>query len=457
MQGECSVRDGNVHVSGQDERLMETDDAMKEINSGTFPKFQYICIEVFVKDEQAVDQAVGYIREHFPCTRPGDGCFRVGPYYVVFTLAGNLSKKQRQWLNAHAEKPVGNYSLMYGGGCLVNELCKRCRFPFDDPPSGLCLHCGYRDPHKTVVVEVTLRESEYDQLGELDDRFIVSPNEFVRRASLWMEELMGRGNNDFLYVQAQTAAYSEQQKLSEQEERQRFPVQYTKEEYQHLQEIAERLHLAVPALLHQVAISRKLQRVVINEAAAVGRLRNSLLHSLQNIEKLRDLQKRINKQRDHLAMQAGFSVVQQMQQATWDWFPRDELIPCTEHEIEVLESQLGMPIPGALKAFLLWMGQGAGTFLQSGGCFYPDMLTAREQAKRTLEQYGKLSTLPEDALVIYIHEGVQFSFIRTSEGDNPPVYSYGDHAPLYIFCIAYEYYSDFLETELAVHKEFLNA
>src|SRR6266481_1526061 len=49
---------------------------------------------------------------------------------------------------------------------------------------------------------------------------------------------------------------------------------------------------------------------------------------------------------------------------------REKIIPCTEREIQLLEQQLGLPLPGAYQEFLLWMGHGAGGFLRGSDCFY---------------------------------------------------------------------------------------
>lgn len=118
--------------------------------------------------------------------------------------------------------------------------------------------------------------------------------------------------------------------------------------------------------------------------------------------------------------------------------------PCSQHEVERLERRLGRPVPAAYREFLLWMGHGAGDFLAGTDAFYPDLANIQEWAAALLSDDDAALQLPEDALVILMHQGYQFCFVRLSEGDDPPVYYYMEDSRPETFTRTDEHYSDFL-------------
>jgi hypothetical protein len=101
-----------------------------------------------------------------------------------------------------------------------------------------------------------------------------------------------------------------------------------------------------------------------------------------------------------------------------------EMVPCSEREVQSLERHLGLTLPPAYKEYLLWIGHGAGRLLRGTDCFYADIFDLRTWAEQLLNEDGFPQKLPEDAIVFSMHQGYQFSFFRTSEGDDPPVYYY---------------------------------
>jgi hypothetical protein len=116
--------------------------------------------------------------------------------------------------------------------------------------------------------------------------------------------------------------------------------------------------------------------------------------------------------------------------------------PATEKEVKEVETQLGLLLPEAYKEFLLWTGNGGGIW--AGHDF--DWDRVRSQNKRialgAMEIAGFAPILPEDAIVFLVYQGGDsFAFIRSSEGNNPPVHlfvEYGDRAEMilnYASCI----------------------
>jgi len=104
--------------------------------------------------------------------------------------------------------------------------------------------------------------------------------------------------------------------------------------------------------------------------------------------------------------------------------PLPKLIPCTKAEIELLESQLQINLPGAYKQFLAWVGKGTGSFLVGSNCFYEHLPSLKRDAEELLEENDFATALPDDAFVFFMHQGYQFAFMRLSEGENPAIYYY---------------------------------
>jgi hypothetical protein len=101
-----------------------------------------------------------------------------------------------------------------------------------------------------------------------------------------------------------------------------------------------------------------------------------------------------------------------------------ELQGCTEAELTHLESTLGLGLPRAYREFLLRAGRGAGRLFRGTDVFYPTLLNLREWADELLEEDSGRFVIPADAVVIGMHQGYQFLYLRVGEGDDPPVYRY---------------------------------
>ncbi len=61
------------------------------------------------------------------------------------------------------------------------------------------------------------------------------------------------------------------------------------------------------------------------------------------------------------------------------------LIPCTEEEIETLESRLQLSLPDAYKEFLLWGGNWARGLMRDSFSFFNSLLKIQEVAVELLE------------------------------------------------------------------------
>ena len=102
-------------------------------------------------------------------------------------------------------------------------------------------------------------------------------------------------------------------------------------------------------------------------------------------------------------------------------------VPSSEGEIKAMEKTLNLSFPAAYQEFLLWMGKGAGSFMDSYVCVLRTLPRNKEDAIELMEGDACTDILPKDAIVFaWGNQGCYFSFIRASEGDNPPVHDYDE-------------------------------
>lgn len=84
------------------------------------------------------------------------------------------------------------------------------------------------------------------------------------------------------------------------------------------------------------------------------------------------------------------------------------------------------------KEFLRAMGKGAGMFFRGTAMFLPDLNKGLKTAARELlEENQQPTQVLDDAFVFSMHQGYQFDYFYTTDGDDPPVYHYmeGEGAP----------------------------
>lgn len=137
----------------------------------------------------------------------------------------------------------------------------------------------------------------------------------------------------------------------------------------------------------------------------------------------------------------------------------DEVHPCTADEVAQLERRIGRSLPAAYREFLLWMGRGAARLLVGTDFFYDDIKKIehyRESAQELLDENGIRTPIPEDAFIFYMHQGYQFMYFRLTEGDNPPIYYYGEGEGYSNFRTLNPSFSDFLETEIKGHARLMH-
>lgn len=137
-----------------------------------------------------------------------------------------------------------------------------------------------------------------------------------------------------------------------------------------------------------------------------------------------------------------------------------QIVGCDENEIKELESAVGLKLPTAYKEFLRWAGNSLGDFEEGSEFFYDqDLVDLQRMAKDLLVDNNTPFELPDDAFVFWGHQGYQFTFFRTSEGDNPPVHYYIEAGQGEKEEIKWNYkprFTDFLITEMrdqARHKQ----
>lgn len=132
----------------------------------------------------------------------------------------------------------------------------------------------------------------------------------------------------------------------------------------------------------------------------------------------------------------------------------DHPIGCTTEEIEALETFIGGCLPQAYREFLVWMGHSCGQFLRGSDCFYSRLKAMQASARELLQEDHYAHTLPEDGFVFFMHQGYYFLFLRLTEGDDPPIYSYlenTDQPEQSTMMKEYAHLNDFLLAEMETY------
>lgn len=127
---------------------------------------------------------------------------------------------------------------------------------------------------------------------------------------------------------------------------------------------------------------------------------------------------------------------------------------CTEKEISSSEQQLGLLLPIVYREFLLWGGYEPHRLLDFSDCNFSQLSSLQEYAVELLAENNFPESLPKDAFIFCFHQGYQFMFFKISEGQNPPVYFYGEGQKETYFLKVYESFSECLIKSLARHYQF---
>ena len=97
---------------------------------------------------------------------------------------------------------------------------------------------------------------------------------------------------------------------------------------------------------------------------------------------------------------------------------------CTEAEID--EVAQGRSLPLRYREFLQTMGRGSARL--GGEGYYPSIIGLTADGAELVAEDSAGIVLPADALVISMCQGYQFLFLRSGEGDDPPVWYYMENS-----------------------------
>ena len=130
----------------------------------------------------------------------------------------------------------------------------------------------------------------------------------------------------------------------------------------------------------------------------------------------------------------------------------NEILGCTELEIERVKETSGLVLPTAYIDFLRAVGNGAGQFLADVEIFYPAMMCLNTKASKMLKNWeGEELILPTMAYIFAMRRFEQFMyFVCDGSSENPFVYRYveGSH------CFSQrESFWDVVEAELTMAEE----
>ena len=110
-----------------------------------------------------------------------------------------------------------------------------------------------------------------------------------------------------------------------------------------------------------------------------------------------------------------------------------KIIPCTEEEVNQLESLIPAPyhLPAAYKEFLLFCGKSLGKVYNYRPFMQYNSVVSRLQrgntdTLKTIRMCNENAELYPDMLVFTWHDHMYFDFIRVGEGENPPVYFWSE-------------------------------
>ena len=106
---------------------------------------------------------------------------------------------------------------------------------------------------------------------------------------------------------------------------------------------------------------------------------------------------------------------------------KDQIIGCTQEEIEKLESYYKLTLPKSYKDFLFAFGKRSGYFSGDIAISYQFLFDRKEKALKILRYDNSDIKLPIDAFVFNTFRDEGFSYFHTKiNNEDPPVYVYQD-------------------------------
>lgn len=446
---------------------------------------------------------IEHIRRNFPY-RSGERFYRSSSDYLVIHMAKERpAKKQQSWLY-----PLQPALMIYPDS---NSGCPACNHPFEDAPVGLCEQCHSFDPYKVSSITLAFERQDSQKLTYLSG-WVWGTVEWVyaRWTAVALAQLLFRGRISVEQIRqlhesgdriTPTAAFQEAGSASQEDSLEILPIQFMKQDYLLVQRAAERCHLNISTFIRRAIWSSEAAFAVRCMRAAQGRVHRydlaSLLTSIDNplkqiqqlqIEaedvsstaptrlfnsavwslftstdalsqehpliatKLLEIVKNGSLVRQPAPEQAVLAREKKRLQAL-DMIPARDLLPCTEQEVSALEQQLGYRLPLAYREMLLWIGHGAGPLMHDLDCFYEQLVGLQQRARHMLSEHACRLPLPEDAFVFFLSQDSCFSFIRASEGEDPPVYVYDSTWRRTPFQKVYRHFSDFLALEIEIFAD----
>ena len=113
-------------------------------------------------------------------------------------------------------------------------------------------------------------------------------------------------------------------------------------------------------------------------------------------------------------------------------FGEQEIVGCTEEEVEALESLLpnSYRLPEAYREFLFYCGRKMGVVSDitnfSYKTAYFNAKDRNQEIMKILRMWNKHTKIPEDMFIVSKHITSYFDYVLLSEGDNPPVYAWNE-------------------------------
>ncbi|GHO75372.1 hypothetical protein KSD_31430 [Ktedonobacter sp. SOSP1-85] len=471
------------------------------------------------KSEAEAKAILTELRDTFPLRQSQGRFLRMTSYYILFEQPEHtaLTMEQVLWLEQHGYEDQQRSSIYDNERTLYisfledrDQGCRNCNHPFDDAPSGYCSQCHTRDPYKTISFSLQFSPEEYDYMH----------NTYLAHTLLTLVMLLEKSSREqrtcllatdrfHISVQAFTEECKRQNKRNtfiEEDKPVIVEIILSHQEYQKLHTVAEQLHLDISATVRLALSIPEIQIADTSLTAATGSIfscdTNILLtyfeqeyHSSPSLAEEDDKLEAIFRQliakqelpqpirailfqnwrlAKHLPLcgdtifpilsgisqrQAGLTYLgrEKMQLQELDRQAGIKAVPCSPEEITLLEQAIQRSLPAVYTEFLAWMGHGAGDFMCHLDCFYPSFIHFQQAAHDLLAKDASSAVLSEDAFVFFFQAEQGFAFFRTSEGDNPPIYTHRRDWRLNPFRRVYAHFSDFLAIQVALYAEYVRS
>jgi len=115
---------------------------------------------------------------------------------------------------------------------------------------------------------------------------------------------------------------------------------------------------------------------------------------------------------------------------------------CSESGISQVQKSFGISCPPSFRLAIQTMGRKCGSFLTGSEFLSPKILEMKKNAQDMLKYEKSTHELLPCDLVFWTHQGYQFTFLRCSGEEDPPVYHYSDE--MREFRKTSEHFSDWL-------------